>query len=103
MEIHLPEELQPYERELRLLFDLMVTKLHLNRHKGFLDGMNYEKLLIELQGEIKELDGAWEKGSQFDVALESVDIGNFAVLIGIYALRMQKDEFVKERQSNTNQ
>lgn len=98
MKIHLPPELSEYERNLRLMLDMMVGKLHINRHKN-LRWTTLQALLKLLKQEIEELETACEEGSQFDIALESCDTANLAVLMGIYALQMPKDKFVAERRN----
>ena len=100
MRIHLPKELAEYERNLRFMFDVMVAKLQINRHKN-LRWTNLEALISLLKDEIAELEKAKETGSQLDIAMESADVANMAVLIAIYALQMPKDKFVAERRNDT--
>lgn len=92
--IHLPREIEQYEPELRFFFDLMVRKLHTNRHKGFCEDKTTGPMYHALQDEVKELEEALkEDGSQFDVALECADIANQAWLLALVALRMTKEDF----------
>lgn len=100
MKIHLPKELSEYERNLRFMFDTMVAKLQINRHKN-LRWTNLEALISLLKDEMIELEKAKEEGSQLDIAMESADVANMAVLIAIYALQMPKDRFVAERRNDT--
>ena len=97
MEIYLPPELVQYEGDLRFFVDLMVRKLHTNRHKGFTEGKTLTEILNRLDGERKELGAALDKEGQFDVALESADVANFAFLLALGALRMDKATYEKQR------
>lgn len=100
MKIHLPEEIAHYEPELRFFFDLMVRKLHTNRHKGFGDDVTLEDLFKMLNAERIELMDAFNgkrNEGQFELAMEAVDVANFSFLIGLVALRMTKEDFEKAR------
>lgn len=98
MKIHLPEEIAHYEPELQFVLDLMIRKLHINRHKGFTETETPFSLLTGLLYEYQEMKDALQDESQFAIALEAVDIANMAVLQAISALRMDKDEFEERRQ-----
>jgi hypothetical protein len=95
MEIFLPVEIEHYEPELRFFFDLMVRKLHTNRHKQFGEHLTpvsaFELLLVEAE----ELRVALIKESQFSVAMEAVDVSNFAFLVALVVLRMDKKTFTE--------
>ena len=97
MNIHLPEEIAHDEPELQFILDLMIRKLHINRHKGFTDCETPFSLLGGLVSEYQEMRDALQNESQFNVALEAVDIANMAVLQAVSALRMDKDEFEERR------
>lgn len=97
MNIHLPKELEPFEPDLKFFMDLMVRKLHINRHKGFAEDIPIAQLMRGLDGELEELGKALGSGSQFDTALEAVDIGNFAFLIAMKSWQMTKQDFKKEQ------
>ncbi len=99
MKIHLPTEIAHYEPELRLFVDMMVWKLHINRHKGFAEGRSMFNLFQQLIGETEELrDSLIKENSQFAVALEAVDVSNQAFLLALGALRMDKKEFNNDTQ-----
>lgn len=103
MNIYIPQELKDIpdlEADLRFFFDLMVRKLHLNRHKGFVKGKELEDLYQKLLREIEELRVARVTSAQFDVTLECVDISNFAFLISMYCLHLVKPDFLEERNRN---
>jgi len=99
MEIHLPDEIEHYEPELRLFFDLMVTKLHLNRFKGYIEGKTLDELYRAFTSEVGELEEAHENRgnhSQFDYALECVDVSNQAFLLALAVLRKTKQGYESE-------
>jgi len=98
--IPIPQELDDIPEltgDLRLFFDLMVRKLHLNRYKGFIKGKTIIDLLEQLHGEIDELHDALHSGSQFDVTLENVDCANLNFLLAFACLHRDKEEFVSEQ------
>lgn len=99
MEVHLPDEITHYEPELRLFFDLMITKLNLNRTKGFIEGKTLNQLYKAFLSEVSELEEAHEKRggfSQFDYSLECVDVSNQAFLLALAVLRKTKQEYESE-------
>ena len=103
MEIHLPDGIEFYEPELRLFFDLMITKLHLNRTKGYIEGKSLMNLYQAFCNEVGELEEAHENRdketnghSQFDYALECVDVSNQAFLLALAVLRKTKKEYESE-------
>ena len=102
MNVHLPAEIEHYEPELRILFDLMVRKLHINRHKGFADQDSIPELRQYVYSELKELNRALDGESQFDVALEAVDVANCSILLAMRILRLDKQTFEQERQQYRN-
>ena len=102
MDIYLPEEIKHYEPELRILFDLMVRKLHVNRHKGFADQDSIPDLRQYIYSELRELNRALDGESQFDVALEAVDVANCSILLAMRILRLDKQTFEQERQQYRN-
>lgn len=97
MNITLPAEIEHYEGELRFFIELMVWKLHTNRHKGFGEGKSVSEMFARMQDEAKELSDAISSESQFDVALESADVANFAFLTALVALRQTKEDFENGR------
>lgn len=97
MEIHLPKEIEHYEPELRFFFDAMVRKLHVNRHKGFGEGMELDQMMGQLADETKELKIALGEESQFATFMECVDVSNQAWLLGLVVLRQTKVEFEGQR------
>lgn len=97
MNLHIPSELKIYEDDLHFFFDLMVRKLHMNRHKGFVEGKSIQTFLQRLRDEIEELESAIVNESQFAVALECSDTANQAFLLALCCLLQSKDEYTKER------
>lgn len=97
LEIYLPDELEPFEPHLKFFFDLMVRKLHANRHKGFGAGVSFEQIWNGLCGETKETFDAIVNESQFDVQLEATDVANFAFLLAHRAMLIDKDQFKNDQ------
>lgn len=100
MDIHLPKELQEIEgleADLHFFLDLMVRKLHLNRHKGFIEGKTLVTLRERLKDEMREMTEALRHESQFNAALECSDVANFAFLLAMACLHLTKDQYVEER------
>lgn len=90
MEIILPDEIAHYEGELRYFVDSMVRKLHANRHKGFVNGLDFEKCIAGIQGEVAELEVS---KTQFEAFMEAADVANWAFLTAVYLGRMTRPEF----------
>lgn len=97
MHVYLPPELEPFEGDLRFFFDLMIRKLHMNRHKGFGENSNMQSLLAGLQREHYELLEAAMNESQFECALEAADVANFAFLIATRLFRQHVADFKDEQ------
>jgi len=93
MEIHLPDEIKHYEPELRFVLDLMVRKLHVNRHKGLVENYSVASIASAILAENRELDHEVLEGSQFAAAVEAADLANCGVLMAIKLLRMTRPEF----------
>lgn len=93
MEIHVPEEISHYEPELRFVFDLMVRKLHVNRHKGFGETTGLPQLMGAIADEHIELQHETDQGSQFAAVVEAVDVANSGLLVALKLLRMTRPEF----------
>lgn len=97
MEIYLPKEIEHYEPEIKFFMDLMIRKLHINRHKGYGTNVTISELCSMLDDEIVELRDALCNESQFNVALEAVDVANFGFLIALVAMRQTREEFNRGR------
>lgn len=93
MEIFVPDTIKAYEPELRLVFDLMVAKLNMNRHKGFGESSDYHSLMQGLVSEMDELDHSMRERDQMSTVVEAVDVANFGVLAAIMVLRRTKAEY----------
>ena len=90
--IHLPEEIKTYKGELSLFINMMLTKLRINRHKGF-GNAGLTALKAGLDAELEELDVALAEGTQEQVLMECVDVANMSWLVALSALRMDKTRF----------
>ena len=101
MEITLPEGIEHYEPELRFFFDLMVRKLHICRDKGFAENCTATKMFLMINDELDELEEALANESQFQTALECVDVANQAWLMALVVLRATRKDFECQRQDMT--
>lgn len=102
MIVHLPEEMKQWESELQLFFEIMVWKLHLNRHKGFIwSEKSLDDLLAQLKNEFDELIGALESQSQFQIGVECADVANQAFLLALRILYQTRKEFEDDRIKRT--
>ena len=97
IDITLPEGIEHYAPELRLFFDLMVRKLHICRDKGFAENCTTSQMLEMLMGEVVELELALDTESQFQTALECVDVANQAWLLALVVLRATRADFENQR------
>lgn len=93
--IHVPDEIGAYEPELRFFFDNMVRKLHINRHKEFIETATLYELMDYLANEVNEVNEAIHNEGQFEAYMETVDVANQAWLLGLALLRMTKEEYSK--------
>lgn len=97
MEIYIPDGMEPFEGDLRLFIDIMVRKLHLNRHKGFAENMHPVDVLNMMDKEIEELRGALLRETQFDAVVEAADVANFAFITALSVLSLTRADFEKAR------
>jgi hypothetical protein len=98
MIVYVPEELAELEEDLHFFLSLMVRKLHLNRHKGcVIKDKNNEELQHHLHDEMAELRRALKVESQFNVAIECVDVANQAFLLAVRTLHLTRKEFDDDR------
>jgi hypothetical protein len=100
MQIHLPKELKPFERHLKLFVDLMVQKLYLNRHKGFAEGADLKNVLKLLAAELLEVEEALRHKSQFEVAIEACDTANMSFILFLVTMKLNRMEFDEQRKPN---
>lgn len=97
IEISIPEELEPFENDLHLFFELMVRKLYINRHKGFAEGNDADRLINRIADELTELRKAYETESQFNVSMEAIDVANFSFLTALKMWSMTVHDFKTKR------
>jgi hypothetical protein len=96
--VPLTPELEPFRDDLEYFMRTMVRKLHVNRHKGFSEKMSVIDLLTATEQEYFELRAAVKEESQFETALEAVDVANMAFLVALKVWQMTKSEY-KEMQN----
>lgn len=75
-----------HDRELRMFTDAMRAKLASNRRKGRWEGVNLQKALAKLRGEVRELEEAIKGGNVTEILLEGADVGNWAMIITTIAI-----------------
>jgi hypothetical protein len=102
--IHVPltPELEPFRHDLEDFFRLMVMKLHVNRHKGFAEDMGIDNLIDGIKSETNELVKARYDESQFNAALEAVDVANVSFLFALKCLQMTKREYKEGQVDNVD-
>jgi len=99
--VPLTPELEPFRDDLEYFMRTMVRKLHINRHKKFAEDKSIKTLMNGLTGELLELDEAIKTESQFEAALEAVDVSNMAFLVALKAWQMTKTEYEETQSGNT--
>ena len=100
LSVDVPEEIAEYVPGLQYFVQNMVQKLHVNRHKGFCKDETIKGLIKKLTAEQNELQEALGESDQFQAYMESVDVANFAWLIGLMTLRMTKAEYKESQQAD---
>lgn len=98
--VPLTPELEPFRDDLEYFMRTMVRKLHINRNKGFAEAMSVADLLKYMEQECHELKTAIAEESQFEAALEAVDVSNMAFLVALKVWQMTKTEY-KEMQNGS--
>lgn len=97
--LHLPAEITGYEGELTFLFQMMVQKLFINRHKGFAENMTFQAAIDLIEGETRELVLAVTKGEpQFAAIAEAVDVANGGILAALMLTRLTKPQYNGHKQ-----
>lgn len=81
MNIIIPEEVKPYELELKRFVESMVYKLKKHSGKGKWSNYNIAEALTMLEGELNELREAVNDGNTVEVMLEAADVANYAMII----------------------
>lgn len=97
IEIPVPPELEPFRGDLDYFFKTMLRKLHINRHKGFAENCTAASLVDLLEAEVEELKDALKNESQFNSALEAVDVANIAFLVALKVWQISKVEYSREQ------
>ena len=97
MRVYVPPELRAYEEDLRFVFESMVRKLYINRHKGFVENVGFIDMLKAIEGEVDELSAALTEESQSAFLGEAIDVANMGVLAAVVALRRTKEEFMQDK------
>ncbi len=96
MQVHLPREIGEYEPELRFMMELMIKKLYVNRHKGFVEDANISSLLKVMAQEMGELESSLSNQQQFEAIVECADVANVVILLAIHIARLERPEFTWE-------
>lgn len=93
LDVHLPDELEPYKADMEFFVSLMVRKMHTNRHKGTGVDLNPVTMLDAAIHEIEEAKESILSKGQFETAVECADIANFAFLAAMASLQMTRRDF----------
>lgn len=93
LRVPLTPELEPFRDDLEYFMQTMVRKLHINRHKRFSEDKDVHTLMEGLADECLELNEALRTESQFEAALEAVDVSNMAFLVALKVWQMTKTEY----------
>lgn len=96
MNVYIPDTMKEHENDIKFMFDLMVRKLDVNRHKGWLQGVSIDTLMSGILREIEEVKTEIINENQMSTIIEAADVANFAVLLGVFCLRQSRDEFVRD-------
>lgn len=88
--VSLPPEVMPYQQDLRRFFDAMVYKLSVHAKKGRWNGQSAESRLPKLEGEVKELRDALQRGNMVEILLEAADVANYGLIISAIAVERGK-------------
>lgn len=97
--VHVPDDMSPFAADLGFFMNTMVRKLHINRHKGYVQGKSLVSLFEGVVGESEELRKALTDESQFAAALEAIDVANQAFLVAAKLLGMNKNDYVQEQKN----
>lgn len=98
MTVYLPPGMEDQLPVLQTFMQTMVNKLHLNRYKGFGEGLSVKSAFEGTSREFLEMRQALECESQFDAYLECADVANFALLAGMVVLRLDRPEYVDQQE-----
>ena len=96
VETKLPEDLEPYVKDLEYIFQSMMYKLSMNSHKGFTN-VPLVDLMTGAQEETAELSEAFEKGNPFKIFEEGVDVANMGLLVAIKSLEYTPRKLSREK------
>jgi hypothetical protein len=99
--VPLTPELEPFRDDLEYFMRTMVRKLHINRHKKFSEDKDIKTLMGSLMNEWVELEDALREESQFEAALEAVDVSNMAFLVALKVWQMTKAEYKEMQNGDT--
>lgn len=86
-------ELEPFRDDLSYFFETMVRKLHICREKGFSEGKTINELFEGLDNEVRELELSLAAESQFQSALEAVDVANMAFLVALRVWSLTRSQY----------
>lgn len=82
----IPPEVKDYRTEIARFVEAMVYKLGVHSKKGKWENLPMPRALDLLDGEVKELREAIERGNMVEVLLEAADVANYALIISAKAL-----------------
>jgi NTP pyrophosphatase (non-canonical NTP hydrolase) len=88
--ISIPNEVLPYRNDIRRFVEAMVYKLSVHASKGRWENIPIETALRLLEGEVKELREAVQRGNMVEILLEAADVGNYGLIASAIAVERGK-------------
>ena len=79
--ITLPAEIEEYADDITAFVDVMIEKLHKNRHKGHWNHVSLHKAVECIIDETKELIEAIRNNDLEEIHREAADVANFALIV----------------------
>jgi len=89
--ITIPDEVEPYEHDIRRFVDAMVYKLGVHSKKGRWENLPIAKAHGLLMGEAVELIDAIQGNNTVEILLEAADVANYAMITATIAIERGTD------------
>lgn len=84
--VSIPKEVEPYAQDIRRFVEAMVYKLSVHSSKGRWENRPIADVLDALEGEVKELRDAVQRGNMVEILLEAADVGNYGLIASAIAV-----------------
>lgn len=95
--VDLYPEQEPFRKDLEFFIQVMIRKLHMNRHKGYAEGVSISWLMSATAKEMDELADAVATKDQMAAVVEAADIANMAFLVAHKAMSMERPRYDEEK------